>query len=48
MWLCKKEALRERRLRYEDLQAELQHSGQDQRSLTALASRAMKGAMAMA
>jgi transposase len=36
-------ALRERRLRYEDLQAELERSGQDQLSLTDPDSRSMKG-----
>jgi transposase len=36
-------ALRERRLRYKDLQAELEGSGQDQLSLTDPDSRSMKG-----
>ena len=43
IWQTKIAALRERRLRYEDLQAELERSGQDQLSLTAPDSRSMKG-----
>jgi hypothetical protein len=41
--LAQIEALRDRRLRYEDLQTELQRSGQDQLSLTDPNSRSMKG-----